>query len=378
MDSALLPERYPFYGVEFFERGILARTPVRGVPLPLHIEAHTEPPSDLSDMGMVALGVDADVKRFSGGYLPRDAMGFGNPRTLDRAEVLLVGDSFTLAMGLTTPPGLQMLFSQSTGLSTYNLGLAGIGPVREAWLLEHHGLRLDPGVVIWFFFGGNDHRDVVQPLAHEYHGRRTYGDVFGADATPRWILPTLVGTLLESGGDRIPSPLPGFSLRPTPETRLWFLPEHLRQLTVSEAQLEADLGWQAAQEAISGAAHRTRETGARFLLVFLPTKAQVYLPFVDWTEAELHDMATFDSPLDFDLGAEELALLALEHRADLEACVARFAAREGIAFLSATPGLEALAREGELGYFTCDTHWQDAGQRTLLDPLVEWVLSEQD
>ena len=47
-------------------------------------------------------------------------------------------------------------------------------------------------------------------------------------------------------------------------------------------------------------------------------------------------------------------------------------AAEGIAFFSATPFLEAQAALGESGYLTSDTHWTPAGQRAILDPLLEF------
>src|SRR5262245_62062337 len=67
LSPRLLPEwfreRYPPHGVEFFHRGVLDRTPLDALPLPLGVEPYAgPPPHDLVDRGF-ASAADAEIDR---------------------------------------------------------------------------------------------------------------------------------------------------------------------------------------------------------------------------------------------------------------------------------------------------------------------------
>ncbi len=367
-------ERFPMHGVEFFEPGILDRTPIEGVPLPLVVGAYSgPPPADLKNLGIVPPGEECDRERFADVYVPADSLGFPNPADLDRADVLLIGDSFAVAAGALRPAGLQARLGEATGLTVCNLGVAAVGPVHEEWLLENVGFAKAPRAVIWFLFSGNDVSGTLAPLLYKRKGQETYGKAYADRRAPQLVLPDLARAFFSAKQEpEGREPLPGFVFRladgePQP---IWFHPGEVLQLQWSREDWEKNPAWKAAGEILVRVRDGCERRGIRLLLVYLPTKAEVYLPYVE-PDAAL-TLRTASSGLPEPLTEDPASFLrrVLEHRGDLEQVFHAFCEAEGVPFLSATPYLESLARAGELGFLVCDTHWQTVGQETLLEPLI--------
>jgi hypothetical protein len=378
---ALLPRgyraRFPMQGVELFHPGVLERTPVEGLPLPLlGGPQRGPPPSDLKELGVVPPEEESDARAFPEVEIPADGLGFPNPTELERADLALIGDSFAVAMGVTRPAGLQARLARATGLRVFNAGVAGIGPVQERWLLEAVVLPKQPRAVLWFFFEGNDLSASYEPLLHRQAGRTTWAEAYADRRRPRLFLPDLLAHVFSprSGEPRC-SPLPAFLLRRADGSaqRLWFHPDYLRQLATGAADWAANPVWAAVQAELRAARDACRARGTRLLLVYLPTKEALYLPRVEPDPALLlrTASATLAAPLPVEPAAFQEQALANRHA--LEELVRAFCAAEGIPFLPATPGLEALAARGELGFLVADSHWQSVGQEALLEPLLAFL-----
>ncbi len=376
---------FPLAGIELFHRGILAETPINGVPIPYRFGApddyHGGAPFDLQAMGLA--GENPDLERYPDVHFHYDRWGLTNPRDLESADVLLVGDSFTGAMGALSPPGLQATLRQSTGLTMFNLGIPAIGPQREAWLLDNLGLARDPKAVIWFFFGGNDLADAAAVARHQSRGALTYGDLFSDFSWPRSLLLDLVGKtaarhrLPEQGmPEKTTTPVPGFSFPASGGDRsLWFHPRYLRELTRTRDQLEADPGWGITTRVLTRVAAGLARRSIRLLVVYLPSKPQVYLPWVRQDKALALRMASFGSRTAVADSADDFWRPATENRGNLDALLNQFCETRGIDFISLTEPLTDLARRGELGYFAADTHWNEVGQGAAVKPLTRWLSS---
>jgi hypothetical protein len=94
--------------------------------------------------------------------------------------------------------------------------------------------------------------------------------------------------------------------------------------------------------------------GARFILVYVPRREQVWPP--DWQA--FHDFWNLD-PADFDLDREASRLGAF--------CEAR-----GIPFVDTTPALRAAARERGL-FLAHDTHINEHGQAVVAQAILEFI-----
>jgi len=382
MAPGLLPTAYlhsfPMGGVEFFEPGILARTPIEAVPLPLrHGSYEGTPPADLVELGIVSRDVDYDRVRFPDVFLPTGENGFPNEPGATHADLLIVGDSFAVATGVTRPAGLQVQLARATGLDVFNIGVSAIGPVREEWLMENVGLGKNPRCVIWFFFSGNDASGSIYPLVHKRKGLDTFAEVHADRMPPRLILPDVLRHLFAARDVGRREALPGFPFTLCDGTKqdLWFNPAHLGLLHLTVEQWEANIGWRTARDILVRASKTCRERGVAFLLVYVPSKAEVYLPHVEATSELAHRTASYLLPEPVPVAPDVYLRQLLERRDSLERVVRSACEAESITFLSATPHLDRLAREGELGYLVTDTHWQVVGQSALLAPLLEALRS---
>ncbi len=383
-----LPQWYrstlPLAGIELFHRGVLADTPIDGVPIPYRFSRRDEfrggPPQDLRDIGLVAAGDSPDLERYPDLHFRFDRWGLANPADRESADVVLAGDSFTRAMGALSPPGLQARLEDRTGLTLFNLAVPSIGPQRTAWLLEKLGLTRRPKAVIWFFFGGNDLADAAAVERHRAAGTRTYADLFDRPPLPRSLLFDLLARAASRSRPPTPtsSPMPAFSLPAEGGNKpIWFHPEYLRQLARSHDQLETDPGWQPTTRALARVAADLERQSIRLLVVYVPSKPQVYLPWVREDPALAYRVAGFGATAPAD-SAADFWRLALDQRGELESMLEDFCTTEGIAYLSLTGPLDDLARRGDLGYLAADSHWNEIGQGAAVGPLAAWLEESQE
>ena len=369
-------ERFPPHGIEFFHPGLLDRTPLQALPLPYGVEPYDGPaPHDLIDLGFAPLtaasGDGTTTPRF---MLPADAEGLPNATPVPEADIALVGDSFTLFAAQQQPAGLQMALERDLQARIVNVGVSGIGPDQELWLLQNRALPCRPRLVLWLFFGGNDLIDAFWLQFHLAQGMRTFGDLMANKRVPTLRVPSLLWQLCTNDKERPKDgPFPGFVVANNPQQRLWFFPDSLRVMTLAPHELTANPGWLGATTAMRAARAATEAAGARFLLVYLPSKDHIYLPRVQPDPEQLQrtvaasNLQAIAVPAD----GESLRAALLQNRLALEDAVMAFAAAEGMAAWSARPTLEAAADRGEITFYAADTHWNTTGQLAVAAALID-------
>lgn len=363
---------YPPHGIEFFRRGLLDATPLDAVPLPYGAQPYDgPPPHDLIDLGIAPRdAADGDATAVPRLVLPADAEGLPNVERPERPDVVFVGDSFAVLAAQREPAGLQLRVERELRARVLNVAISGLGPAREAWLLEQRGLPARPRLVVWFYFGGNDLSDTLWLMLAANEGRKTWGDLAGERRAPRLILPSLLASLFASAGAR-PEPLPALAL--PGGARAWFSPDALRVMTLPKQPLQQHPVWQQCAQVLRRAHERTVAAGAQFLLVYVPCKEQLYLPLVAGDGAALHRYAKasalYTLPLPDDSGALVQALL--DNRGAQEAAVRELCEQAGIPMWSATAPLDAALQAGTPIYYTTDTHWRAEGQAAVATPLLE-------
>ena len=92
-------------------------------------------------------------------------MGFNNPPDAWRArpELTLVGDSFIEGACVDSASTLPAKIRRDYP-TTLALGLDGAGPLSELGLIEEYLPRIQPRVVVWFYYEGNDLSDLTSEL----------------------------------------------------------------------------------------------------------------------------------------------------------------------------------------------------------------------
>jgi hypothetical protein len=97
--------------------------------------------------------------------LQLDRKGFNNPlEKADRptADIVMIGDSFTFGSIQGASNTFSARLEKLTGLTTYNLGIGGIGLYEYIELYRLFGASLKPRMVVMNIYEGNDLRDAVR------------------------------------------------------------------------------------------------------------------------------------------------------------------------------------------------------------------------
>ena len=142
--------------------------------------------------------------------------------------------------------------------------------------------------------------------------------------------------------------------------RFAFLPPYLNCLKLSVEDLQASRGWELTRASYQEMDRRARSQGSELVVVFVPSKAQVYLPLLQtsFPAGELEGafrLCFRDQPY-----APALEAI-VRNRLALNQLMRAFCAAEGIAFLDLTPELQATVEAGRNVYFPDDSHWNAAG-----------------
>ncbi len=370
-------EQFPVLGVEFLRPGILAETPIKGYPVPGPQRPYTGPPPAglIAPTPLVDPAANPDAHRYPRVVMPIDEKGFPNARVPERADVLFVGDSFAFGAGVADPPALQALVARAGDWTVYNVGIPGIGPIRERWLMEHHGLPLRPRAVVWFFFGGNDLTDVAKTRARLATGAKVYTDNPAYEPVPTFLLGDLARRWFDGlGADARPKPRMTRGVRlghgPDADVDVWFSPLYIRLLLLDKASWRKNEGLEPALDELRAAKARLDAEGVPMLLVYLPSKPEVMLPSVADQLDVVWDMVTLNL-VETPITQQQFEDAILRNLDALREIMEGFARTEKIPFLDATPFLRAVTEEGRLAYLSADTHWNDVGQQALAGPVVE-------
>ena len=198
-----------------------------------------------------------------------DRNGFRNSVDLQKADIVVIGDSYI--EGYMTPERMlaTTLLSQLQGKSVANLGHSGYGPQQELVVLKRYGLPLHPHTVIWAFFEGND---LSEAQSYEIQVAMV-GSPFWQNVWFRSLTRNVLARALHPVRECTPNP-------EIQQYRADFKDEHQMVKPVffspgepapfSMYQLSKALPY------IAEAAKLCRERNIRFIVAFVPDKYRVY------------------------------------------------------------------------------------------------------
>jgi hypothetical protein len=333
------------------------------------------------DIRPLATEEDADLAQVD---FVTDENGYANrPPLQPRYDLAISGDSFSVP-GTVAKPWPQLL-GERLGRSVLNLAMPAYSFQAEVEAIKMYGLVRKPSWVVVGFFEGNDL--VVESVGYDEkrssglswveHDLATEGPYrsFVTLLSIRYGLPNLVSRLLQRfglsgsrrsedyryplvasvGGHRLP---------------LAFYDLYLSVLTARRQDIEASKNLALVEAALVDLKRSTEASGARLLLVYIPTKGHVYLPAFDDDRdrsTALQDISAvmLDPHGYLVLGpasADRTALFRM-HAGSQRDAMSALAARHGVHFFDLTPGLQAEARRGQALYYTADTHWNQAGHQ---------------
>lgn len=286
--------------------------------------------------------------------LTYDRRGYRNATELDRADIVLIGDSYVEGSFVSDDQVVSSLLQAGLGRPVANLGVAGYGTAQELIVLNRDAMALQPRVVIWFFYEGND-------LYNDDQFENVLLAPREARATPwtdghRWWRRSFVRSahaqLRLMLSSLVPRHCPHFgtvSAGPHRGQKVLFWPE----AAVPWTEFERDR-WDRAQHTLREAAGATRERDVHLLLIYVPIKFRVYRDFIELPPgSELRDWVLWSLP-------------------DL---FAQFCRIEGLACLDLTGLLRQSVRAGGMPHAPTDSHWSPEGHRLIARALEELLTS---
>jgi SGNH hydrolase-like domain, acetyltransferase AlgX len=296
-------------------------------------------------------------------HMVTDAHGFRNsPPEKATYDIVALGDSFTRGSGVASPWSQKL--AEHTRSDVLNLGDVGFGPQDELKVLRQYGLKKQPQWVIMAYFEGNDLYDaasyeqanafillrfgryIVNRGIEAWHERGPGGGSAAVISSYRY--PIMITINHE-------------------ELEMAFFSYYVSWLSVNREAIESSQDYLLARETILQVRELSEAAGAHFLLVYLPSKEHVYVPYLN--DANTLALVFSDVPaiepdksgfLEF-TSERATPELTLQHMDDQANLLADFAAENHIRFLDLTPVFQEVAGAGAELYYPFDTHWNQLG-----------------
>jgi hypothetical protein len=296
-------------------------------------------------------------------HMITDANGFRNsPPEKATYGIVALGDSFTKASGVAIPWTQKL--AEYTGSDVLNLGEVGFGPQDELKVLRQYGLKKHPKWVILAYFEGNDLYDAAaydqaSPFILLRFGKYMLGQGINALQDTK-----------SAGVQAAAIPAYRYPIAMTinhKEFEMVFFSSYISWLALSQESIAASQNYRLVREMILQMQALSESVGANFLLVYIPSKSHIYLPYLN--DPDIIAQVFSDVPvielddtgfLQFTDGRATPELVQ-QHMDDQARLLTDFAAQNHIHFLNLTPIFQEEAGMGAELYYPFDTHWNQLG-----------------
>jgi lysophospholipase L1-like esterase len=272
-----------------------------------------------------------------------------------RAEIVVVGDSMAFGYGVEDDETWTALLEDRLPRARIvNLGLVGAAPQQYLRLYDAFGQELQPALVLFCLFPGNDLAEAelfdrwVQDGSKGNYYLRRFSENGGEERLDlRGLLEqSYLVNFLRDVRQHARSQLGGRTITFADRGRLQLVPALYDNL---DRRTDPDHpAFRMTLDAVEQTRALAEQNGSAFLVLLVPTKEEVYLPLLDQEPPPL--TAPFAAQFD-----------------DL-----------GIPYLDLTPGLRASARQGERLFFEVDGHPNAAGYRLMADLVLDHLRNNAD
>jgi hypothetical protein len=308
-------------------------------------------------------------------HMITDINGFRNsPPEKATYDIVALGDSFTRASGV--PASWPQKLAEYSGSDVLNLGDVGFGPQDELKVLQQYGLKKRPHWVILAYFEGNDLYDAAAyEEANPFISFR-FGRYILRQGIEAWKERTLGGAPVAA------MPTYRYPITVTinkKKLEMVFFSSYISWLSLSKEEIAASQNYRLVRETILQMQELSEAAEAKFLLVYVPSKSHVYLPylndpdtvakvFTDVPKLELDDAGFIQFT-----NKAATAELTHQYMDDQAHLLADFAEDSHIGFLDLTPILQEEAGTGTELYYPFDTHWNQLGHDLAAETINEFI-----
>jgi len=335
----------------------------------------------------------APTGEYSATELRTDADGFCNDSVPQACDIVVTGDSFVGQSPVQRDYYWSEIAAKKAGMSLYNLGVGGYGPQQELGVLKRYGLPKKPKIVLWAYFEGNDLRDAERFIEYRKSGLNW----LEFNGTSKMRFPythpvvRLLIAIVKALSPQAPqsSPLPPY---PKPyELRAdgwgWLVSFDrwtFRTLTESKTRIENSPEWAATTATLLKAKRLCNESGARFVLVYLPDKFTVLadeaLARFEKDKEKIYEFAkpalnenVLKKEDGTEITPEEFVEILRQNCGAQHDALKEFCAKEGIPFIDTVPALRESVKSRECPYYSYDTHLSAMGETVVADAVASFL-----
>ncbi|MEX2150318.1 MAG: hypothetical protein WD793_08875 [Steroidobacteraceae bacterium] len=294
--------------------------------------------------------IGAGPARFS---VVSDEHGFRNASPWpERARIVVVGDSLTYGWGVMAEESwTSLLDKQLSEGRLITLGLPGAVPRQYTRYLERYGLGLQPEIVIYGIFSGNDFQDSVKFerwLAQGAQGNYAVWTYFDGDVPRRsvgWVESSYLSIFVKHMRKNFGNLYSSTTLKFPDGEKLQLAPAILK--TAIDESRPGSEGLGHVLHATQEARDLAQAAGSQFMVLLFPTKEEIYLPL----------KGTHFPPLFAPLKS------ALQEA--------------GIPYIDLSERYAELAAKNIRLYFEVDTHPNAYGNQVIADVVEEFLTQDQ-
>lgn len=293
----------------------------------------------------------------------RDRFGFRNSEPwAEKVKLVIIGDSFTAAETIQEP------FWQGVSESMLVLSFPGSGTLEQTILLQTFGLPRNPEAVVLAYFAGNDLED-NQLFADLRNKGMTFSDHMHLNRGPLEYLVSihLLLYLRDTLADNVSNCHYSQNAITSPLTPVAFYDRMLPILAMDVESITASETYQTTRSSILNTASQLNERGIRFVLMYIPQKAELYW---DYLNADAK-MTIIKSPA---IAARQITVDMIDKSISVQRdLLAALAVAHDFDFLDLTPILRSATETGSSPYFFADTHWNQFGHNIARQALRDFL-----
>lgn len=267
-------------------------------------------------------------------------IGFRDIGTEPPFAAVAVGDSFTLCDDVAVEHCWVRHLADASGVSIATLGVNGYSTIQAARVLDRYGRRFEPKLVLTGVFP-NDFKDNVHFDGWTRSGSDNFwtwmGSRRGRSGLGNWLAEHSMVYRLLDGARRAR----GREIHNYRDEQFDYVFRLDRWWTQAVEELDRHPGLPLMEEALLEMERVSKEIGAHFVILLLPTKEQVHWDIV-------RRFTPDESGFDPDLPTNTIRAFAEEH---------------GIPYCDLTQPLRAESAAGRQLYLRVSGHWNEAGNR---------------
>jgi len=333
--------------------------------------------------------------------LTTDNRGFRNKTSLDKCDIVVIGDSFAEGSNVSDDHAWAALLAQNTGLTVCNLGMSAGYPVTYLETLRKFGLDLSPKTVLCMLYEGNDFRDSnyekdalanrlsdyfaespirskLQRFLIRYLASQSGTPQRNAIPSTKTFNPTDDGPEATTPG---PAPEAPYALAwlpvavpDGPEAKYYtFKVKALLDHFVTKEQFLRSKGCRRTFDTLREIKNLCASNNARLVVVYAPDKPHVLLPLLQ-EKVSPQQLRAFMALKQRNLPTAENLIDVVLSRLDVqESEMHEFCRQHSIDFVSLTAPLRQAVLEGRQAYFTYDQHWTPIGNVVAADTLAKYL-----